>query len=101
MFPWAVASESGLFGWVVFLEFPLDSRVVDGAPLDGDLLLVLADGQAVLARAVLHEVRLLDVFGERDSQRDNRMSRVTSASYSQYWLPLAPWQGYRMTSVPA
>lgn len=26
---------------------------------------------------------------------------LTSGLYSQYWLPLEPWQGYRITSVPA
>ena len=47
-----------LFRGVVVGELPLDARVVRRAALDGDLLLVLADGQTVLAAAVLDVVAL-------------------------------------------
>ena len=52
------ASRLGLLGRVVLLEFPLDTWVVLGTLLHGDLLLVLADGQTVFAAAVLHKTRL-------------------------------------------
>jgi hypothetical protein len=80
------ASRLGLLGRVVLLEFPLDTWVVLGTLLHGDLLLVLADGQTVFAAAVLHETglwakRCVNIF---DLSLFDLTSKHTSASYSQY-----------------
>lgn len=47
-----------LFFSVVFLELPVDPRIILSASLNGDLFLVLADGQTVLTAPMLYVIRL-------------------------------------------
>jgi len=87
------ASRLGLLGRVVLLEFPLDTWVVLGTLLHGDLLLVLADGQTVFAAAVLHETGLsivfpiLIAFGSVARIENNFASRVIQTGLVSADLP--------------
>ena len=45
----------------------MDPGIVSSAPLNGDLLLVLADGQTVLTAPVLYVIRLFQLFQAQPS----------------------------------